>query len=149
MKRRYVFERSTTYADNFVAVKSLKQVLGSRFKRLSWPQFVDMLLNNQLSSDPALQRLGVAHAAKDAEGSVGEGVKDGGQSAPTNQTSVNHPEAWVTSHWAPYWFSCGPCHPSTSPSYILHMDRAEKDANLLLKAFGLTGKMPSYPHVLR
>ena len=133
-----------------MAVKSLKQVLGSRFKRLSWPQFVNMLLNNQLSSDPALQRLGVAHAAKDAEGSVEEeGVTDSRQADPANQTTVNHPEAWVTAHWAPYWFTCGPCHPSTSPSYILHMDRAEKDADLLLKALGLTGKMPSYPHVLR
>merc|ERR1740123_1013685 len=58
---RYVFERSTTYSDNFVAVKSLKQVQGSR---LSWPQFVNMLLNNQLTSDPKLH-----HAAKDTEGS--------------------------------------------------------------------------------
>ena len=149
LKRRYVFERSTTYADSFVAVKSLKQVLGSRFKKLSWPQFVNMLLNNQLSSDPELQRLGVAHAARDAEGTTGMGVKDSRKVASANQTTVNHPEAWVTAHWAPYWFTCGPCHPSTSPSYILHMDRAEEDANLLLKELGLKGKMPSYPHALR
>jgi len=146
---RYVFERSTTYADSFVAVKSLKQVLGSRFKKLSWPQFVNMLLNNQLSSDPELQRLGVAHAARDAEGTTGMGVKDSRKVASANQTTVNHPEAWVTAHWAPYWFTCGPCHPSTSPSYILHTDRAEEDANLLLKELGLKGKMPSYPHALR
>jgi len=143
---RYVFERPTTYADNFVAVKSLKQVEGSR---LSWPQFVNMLLNNQLSSDPELQRLGVAHSAKDAEGTEGEGVKDSRQVGPANRTTVNHPEAWVTSHWAPYWFTCGPCHPSTRPSYILHLDRAEQDAELLLKVLGLTGKMPPYPHMLR
>ena len=148
-KRRYVFERSTTYADSFVAVKSLKQVLGSRFKKLSWPQFVNMLLNNQLSSDPELQKLGVAHADRDANNSTGEGVKESRRVDPANQTSVNHPEAWVTAHWAPYWFTCGPCHPSTSPSYILHMDRAEEDANLLLKELGLKGNMPSYPHALR
>ena len=125
-----------------MAVKSLKQVEGSR---LSWPQFVNMLLNNQLSSDPELQRLGVAHS----EGTEGEGVKDSRQVGPSNRTTVNHSEAWVTSHWAPYWFTCGPCHPSTRPSYILHLDRAEQDAELLLKVLGLTGKMPPYPHMLR
>ena len=146
LKRRYVFERSTTYADNFEAVKRLKQVQGSRF---SWPQFVNMLLNNQLSSDQELQRQGVAYAAKHAIGSEEEDVKDSRLVDTANQTTVNHPEAWVTSHWAPYWFTCGPCRPSTSPSYILHLDKAEEEAELLLKALGLTGKLPSYPHTLR
>ena len=133
-----------------MAVKSLRQVLGAKFRSLSWPQFVDMLLNNQLSSDPALQRLGGAHATSNTKGSVRGGVKDNRRlDVPKQTATMNQPETWVTSHWSPYWFTCGACHPSTSPSYILHMDRAEEDAKLLMKALGLKGTMPSYPHALR
>lgn len=147
---RYVFERSGTYQDSFVHVKSLKEVLGKKFSKLSWPQFVDMLLKDELSQQPELKRVGGADARVGEDGRVGE-VRTARDSRGKD-SHVNTPDVWVTSHWAPYWLSCGLCHPALRPRHILHLEHLQEqgqEAGLLLERLGMKNLNVSYPHALK
>ena len=146
---RYVFERTSTYEDSFVRVKSLKQLLGDKFSKLSWPQFVEMLLGNELESHPELHRLGVARATV-VQGKVkAEKQQKEEMEEDEMRHHINSPDVWVASHWAPYWFQCGLCLASLRPKYILHMDRLEQEADQLLELLGIGGLGVKYPHALR
>lgn len=136
---RHLFERTGTYEDEYVAVASLRQLLGGKLDMISWPEFVEKLLANQLTSHPALHRLGGAQV-------VGGGVRREGGQVGGEESS---PGVWVARHWAPYWYTCGLCHPSTRPATILHTDAMAEEAPRLLEGLGLPAGLPPYPHALR
>ena len=113
---RHVFERGDTYEDQFVKVASLKQVLGEKFVKLSWPQFVEMIIHNELENHGELVELGQVTATADKDGQL-RAVKDvfnNSRAAAAGRT-VNEPDVWVANHWAPYWFTCGLCLPELRP----------------------------------
>jgi hypothetical protein len=133
---RHVFERNRTHEDEFVVVPSLSQVMGESFQQLSWTQFVELLLRDELTSLPSLHRL------------EGGGPEGGGAERPVD-SRVNAPSAWVGWHWAPYWYTCGVCLPAIRPRYTLHTDRLEQEAPLLLSALGLEAAAGPAPRALR
>ena len=139
---RHLFERTGAYEDQYVAVASLRQLLGGELPKITWPEFVEKLLANQLTSHPALHRLGGAQV-------VGGAVRrEGGQGGREGE-EVSSPGMWVAGHWAPYWYTCGLCNPSTRPATILHTDAMAEEAPRLLEGLGLAAGLPPYPHALR
>jgi len=146
---RYVFERSSTYEDQFVQVVSLKQVLGEKFEKLSWTQFVDMVIRNQLASHEELVELGKASGKIGEDGKVEDVQEFITKEESKHNHEINEPDVWVANHWAPYWFTCGLCLPELRPSYILHMDNLEKDVPNLLDKLGMGQMNVTYPHALQ
>ena len=146
---RYVFERSKTYEDQFVQVVSLKQVLGESFQKLSWNQFVEMVIKNQLGSHKELAELGKASGKIDQDGKVKDVQQFIIEDKLKNNHNINEPDIWVANHWAPYWFTCGLCLPELRPSYILHMDHLEKEVPDLLDKLGMGQINVTYPHALK
>merc|ERR1712045_966883 len=76
-------------------VMGLKEAIGAKFQYMSWPQFVEMVINNELPRHPELASLTVAGAG------------------------IVTPAA----HWAPYWLHCGLCRPELRPKYILQVEK--------------------------
>eukprot|EP00090_Calanus_glacialis_P030885 TRINITY_DN5029_c0_g1_i1.p1 TRINITY_DN5029_c0_g1~~TRINITY_DN5029_c0_g1_i1.p1 ORF type:complete len:377 (-),score=107.87 TRINITY_DN5029_c0_g1_i1:297-1427(-) len=146
---RYVFERTSTYEDQFVQVVSLKQVLGDKFNKLTWPQFVDMVIRNKLASHQELVELGKASGKIGMDGKVANVHEFIAEEASKQNHNINEPDIWVANHWAPYWFTCGLCLPELRPSYILHMDHLEKEVPNLLEELGMGQMNVTYPHALQ
>jgi len=146
---RYVFERSSTYEDQFVQVVSLKQVLGDKFEKLSWVKFVDMIIKNQLASHKELVELGKASGKIGQDGTVADVQEFITEEESKKDHNINEPDIWVANHWAPYWFTCGLCLPELRPKYILHMDHLEKDVPDLLDRLGMGQMNVTYPHALQ
>ena len=143
---RYVFERTNTYEDQFVQIVSLKQLLGDQFKKLSWVQFVDMIIRNKLASHKELVDLEKASGEMGDDGKI-EGVEESINS--NKDYTVNEPDIWVANHWAPFWYTCGVCLPELRPSYILHMDNLTHDIPALLDRLGMGHLQVEYPHALK
>jgi len=146
---RYVFERSSTYEDQFVQVVSLKQVLGDKFEKLSWVKFVDMIIKNELASHKELVELGKASGKIGQDGKVEDVQEFITEEESKKNDNINEPDIWVANHWAPYWFTCGLCLPELRPKYILHMDQLEKDVPNLLDRLGMGQMNLTYPHALQ
>ena len=146
---RYVFERTSTYEDQFVQVVSLKQVLGDKFNKLTWPQFVDMVIRNKLASHQELVELGKASGKIGMDGKVANVHEFIAEEASKQNHNINEPDIWVANHWAPYWFTCGLCLSELKPSYILHMDHLEKEVPNLLEELGMGQMNVTYPHALQ
>ena len=146
---RYVFERTSTYEDQFVQVVSLKQVLGDKFDKLTWPQFVEMVIRNKLASHQELVELGKASGKIGMDGKVKNVHEFIAEEASKQNHNINEPDIWVANHWAPYWFTCGLCLPELRPSYILHMDHLEKEVPNLLEELGMGQMNVTYPHALQ
>ena len=146
---RYVFERTSTYEDQFVQVVSLKQVLGDKFNKLTWPKFVDMVIRNKLASHQELVELGKASGKIGMDGKVANVHEFIAEEASKQNHNINEPDIWVANHWAPYWFTCGLCLPELRPSYILHMDHLEKEVPNLLEELGMGQMNVTYPHALQ
>jgi len=146
---RYVFERSSTYEDQFVQVVSLKQVLGDKFEKLSWVKFVDMIIKNELASHKELVELGKATGKIGQDGKVEDVQEFITEEESKKNDNINEPDIWVANHWAPYWFTCGLCLPELRPKYILHMDQLEKDVPDLLDRLGMGQMNLTYPHALQ
>ena len=51
---RHVFERDHGYEDQYIIVPSMREFLGDKFKKMSWPQFVDMIIDNSLDQHSEL-----------------------------------------------------------------------------------------------
>ena len=49
-----MFERNQGYEDQYIIVPSLREFLGDKFKKMSWPQFVDMIIDNSLDQHSEL-----------------------------------------------------------------------------------------------
>jgi len=144
---RHVFERDNTYEDEFMKVVSLKQVLGKKFKKLSWTKFVDMIINNELSLHNEFANLGGAKTTTDSKTS--QTTKEQSQGYVKEGFTLNDPDIWVANHWSPYWYNCGLCLPELRPHYILHMDKLESDSVALLSELGLGHLNLSYPHTMK
>jgi len=146
---RYVFERTNTYEDQFVQVVSLKQILGASFQKLTWTQFVDLIIKDQLSSHEELAGIGEASGRIDQNGKVKDVNEYFSENPSNDKHEINEPDNWVANHWAPYWFTCGLCLPELRPSYILHMDHLEKEIPILVNKLGMGQMNITYPHALK
>jgi len=146
---RYVFERTNTYEDQFVQVVSLKQILGASFQKLTWTQFVDLIIKDQLSSHEELTGIGEASGRIDQNGKVKDVHEYFSENPSNDKHEINEPDNWVANHWAPYWFTCGLCLPELRPSYILHMDHLEKEIPILVNKLGMGQMNITYPHALK
>ena len=104
-------------------------VLTKELKSLTWPQFVDMLLRNPDFPSSPLDEQETTHTKSDTD----KGIAQSEKVRHTNQAT----NTWITKHWAPYWLTCSPCHPTTNPKYILHADEEQKDIEELLRKLGL------------
>ena len=62
-----------------------------------------------------------------------KGISESKKVQHTNQATNTR----ITKHWAPYWLTCSPCHPTTTPKYILHADEEQKDIEELLRKLDL------------
>jgi len=146
---RHVFERNHGYEDEYIIVPSMREFLGDKFKQMSWPQFVDMIIDNTLDQHSELVNLKKASQTIGSTGETLNFVRHSDQKPKAKEGfSINEPDIWVSNHWAPYWFSCGLCIPELRPKYVLHMDHIDTDSLSLLKT--LTGKdfNISFPHTL-
>lgn len=146
---RHVFEREKTYEDEFMTVVSLKQVLGKKFKKLSWTKFVDMIINNELSSHNELAYLRGAKTMTDSKKSTTFSAGKPDYDSVKEGFDLNDPDIWVSNHWSPYWYNCGLCLPELRPDFILHMDKLETDSVELLKELGMGHLNVSYPHTMK
>ena len=99
-------------------------VLTEELRSLTWPQFVDMLLRNPDFPSSTLYEQETTHTNSDRD----QGITQSKKVQHTNQATNTR----ITKHWAPYWLTCSPCHPTTSPKYILHADNEQKDIEELL-----------------
>ena len=50
---------------------------------------------------------------------------------------LNHPGSWVTTHWAPYWYTCGVCS-SLAPQLVIKTETLRWDMPEVLQALGIT-----------
>ena len=116
-------------------------VLTEELRSLTWPQFVDMLLRNPDFPSSPLDEEETTHSKSDKDKSITQSKKD----QHANQATG----IWITKHWAPYWLTCSPCHPTTSPKYILHADKEQKDIEELLRRLDLKNSTSSNANELR
>ena len=45
--------------------------------------------------------------------------------------------SWVSTHWAPYWWTCDVCSPGSQPNYVLKTETLDWDLSVVLGALGL------------
>ena len=103
-------------------------VLTEELRSLTWPHFVDMLIENQdFPISPLDEHETTTKSDTDKDITQSKKVQH------TNQAT----NTWITKHWAPYWLTCSPCHPTTNPKYILHADKEQKDIEELLRRLDL------------
>jgi len=108
---------------------------------MSWPTFVDMIINNGVFSHPELVNMNIANSFQDENGSL---VQDATQSKGSN-VSAGDP-VWY--HWAPYWYHCGLCRPELRPQYILNMDSLGLHSETLLLTLGLDQLNVTMPNTM-
>ena len=113
--------------NNSAATKN--SILTEELRSPTWPQFVDMLIRNQDVPRSVLYEEETTHTKSDRDKGISQSKKVQHTSQATNTR--------ITKHWAPYWLTCSPCHPTTSPKYILHANEEQKDIEELLRRLDL------------
>ena len=49
--------------------------------------------------------------------------------------------SWVSTHWAPYWWTCDVCSPGSQPDFVLKTETLDWDLSVVLGALGLDTKV--------
>lgn len=88
---------------------------------ISFPDFVDLLLNGPLEYAEFLEENGM----EGTSAAIDTGLIDG---------------LGVSNAWNPYWKQCGVCNPDMQPHYILHLDHYQQDLQALIEVMGYPDK---------